>query len=369
MTTMIKFLCTVAISLFCTIVIFSQDDGCADVLIYAGGDISFETQEQVIARYIYDNHCQSSGSSRATGLSLGVEDLFESLSFGFSSKKANLKSFCDTYEENYATRNRYSRESSIAVRSAIKAWENCKMIAERGIKITPNLIQTTMFSIAFARDDVDLQSILGFEYDSTILTCHGTIDNEYVTLGPSIKKKLENGDTWTATCKRIPITISEDSKFYPKAEIIAKTTSGNLALTIPQDQQLPVMMASELEDRIDSLTEMLADQEKSTLQSFSGSGKKIAYGSTSINDWLRYKQQPNTLVWKRIDLSSYNFSPPPLVVVSHAGKNAVSHLTHGIYNVSKDGFRIFVYDYTKQLNVSTARNEKGMYINWIAIGE
>lgn len=223
---------------FSTFFCYAQfDDGCDEVLRLASRDVTIKSNRANTAKYIYDNYCEGSKINKSINIELIDEDLFETFSFGFGSKKKKLQQICKTYESNYKQIVESDIESRIVVREAISSWEKCKTLSNSGIKIKPHILPT-QFTVDIARqgDDIDVN---GVDYDTEKCDCIAVLKDKK---GNETTQKVDaktmhvinNGKTWNIRCTR-KYTEIDGVKYFPETDFVLPTSKGTFTMTLPKN--------------------------------------------------------------------------------------------------------------------------------------
>ncbi|WP_159092117.1 hypothetical protein [Aquimarina sp. Aq107] len=223
------------IFLFCQTPLLN--DGCSDVLRLSSRDVTIESTRATTAKYIYDNYCSGKSAKGTINIKAVDEDLFESFSFGFGSKKEKLEHICKTYQSNYKASYERNINKSHVVRDAISAWEKCKELSNQGINIRPSLLKSS-FTVDVRRigDDIEIN---GVYYDTKACECKAQIKNTFGQLKTTLvnsdtKHKIKDGNTWSVICTRKKMKEG-DMQFYPEFDFKMPTSKGSFNITLPKN--------------------------------------------------------------------------------------------------------------------------------------
>ncbi|WP_105403427.1 hypothetical protein [Neorhizobium sp. T7_12] len=230
-------------------------DYCGDVLRYAAKDYSLETQQDSIAKDIYDQTCTGSQAKDTKSFSLGAEAVIYSVpakfNLGSGSTKDRVEHFCRTFDSDYRANTARYRETSLVSKEAVSAWSNCVQLSGEGVKFKP-LITTTQVTIEIKKTAPDAVEVAGIQFDPSLLACSVPNDNNQATrVDATMKtvKTLNSGGTWQVSCDR-KSRSDDHQQTYREADLSVHTSKGSFTVRVPADAAIGPQSASEINEKL-----------------------------------------------------------------------------------------------------------------------
>jgi hypothetical protein len=173
---------------------------------------------------------------------------------------------------------------------AMKAYEACLSLSEKGIDFKPTILQDQVL-IDIRKRSADVEQVLVISFDTERLSCTVPTDDAHPSSTNALhaslntRKSLKDGNFWTVTCRRIShkggnVTV------YPPTTISVTTSNGSFGLSVPPDSQLPVQSAQAIQatlDRMNSDIDQLRRPKKMVCKVNSAISNRGRYPTAAAN--------------------------------------------------------------------------------------
>lgn len=240
---------------------------CSDVLRYAAYNYSSDAIRYSEIKSAYDQYCDGSQARSSKNLDIGLSVIVQAVPIGFSlgsgSSEEKVTTFCRVTKSDIETNFQRYQSSQLVSPEAMKAYETCLSLYEKGMDFKPTILQDQVL-VDIRKRGADVEQVLGISADSDKLAC--TVPNDdsqpnspqALRASLSTRKSLKDGNFWSVTCRRAP-SKQGNLTVYPPATISITTSRGSFGLSVPPDSQLPVQSAQAIQD---SLTRMNSELEQ-----------------------------------------------------------------------------------------------------------
>jgi hypothetical protein len=300
---------------------------CRDIITYAARDLTSTNTQDAVSYSIYSEHCEGSSLRQSGQTNIGLEAVVKAVpvkfNLGSGSAEQKLQQFCKIYSQTGAASSVANIQTSLVVREALTAFNDCIMMANRGVHFIPT-IQRAQVAVSVRRaagQDVNIQ---GVRYRADVLKCD--VPNTDTRNGTQVadlntRKKL-GADFYPIFCERIGIPNANGGLNYPRAELSILTDQGNFAMPIAPDAEMPVAWASEISNNIGRLRENTSTDFGSLRSRIGALENRVRALETNVGKlaWNEQNIGPSNIggrgeIRTTVKLSR-TYSTPPLVLVT-----------------------------------------------------
>jgi hypothetical protein len=239
---------------------------CDAVYQTATRDLVIDNEDRSTLFTLYDNYCDSKGSTSKTSAGIGLDVVIKAIPISFTGNYGNsseaVSNFCRNYQRvRYSNDNRQITRNTVVV-EALKNYNDCKKIISQGVNISHAVVGLGDVIISFEKKDAVTQ----FEVQSVSLgpniTCSSTslfLDSKWHAVDEKTHAVVKGNAS--IACKRAAIGTTE--KVYPKSWIGVSTNVGAYSISLLPDSIIGGETASNLGAEIGSLkSKNEADEEK-----------------------------------------------------------------------------------------------------------
>lgn len=255
---------SVLLLLFGSGVAFAQQT-CQAVYQNAVRNIDLNTRQTVQASDLFDQHCETNGSTKSSSLSVGLEATVKQIpvkfSLGSGSASEKLQTFCKTFAStNFERSDSYSFQSNVVTES-LRLLNQCLEIEKSGVRashvVNGQTSVTVRFDFETDKQQVMLRSVT---YDEKAATCTTTGINGSPTVVNSKLRQVLLQRSFAIVCRRTPTQLTNGTLVYKPLELSVDTNFGPYTVSLQGDQVYAYALASRNQAMVNSLK-----QEKSQL--------------------------------------------------------------------------------------------------------
>jgi hypothetical protein len=247
-------------------------DNCKSIVTDGLKEYSITTDSSAYLNSIFDKYCDSSGSSKSTGIGLGLDAVVKAipikLTGNYSSNEEAIRNFCRDYASVSVGRSDKTVYQERIVQRAYESFDQCLALAQTGVVVrhTVRSLETLDFFVApgFARP----VTIRGIKTSSNI-ECQGqdptSQDPGAHRFDLSTRIKVQDNNTLNISCTRTGRQGSSGEVVFDEGTVTLMTDigpNGNYGAFVPRDARLAEDQASSIKRQIDSLEQRLESVNK-----------------------------------------------------------------------------------------------------------
>lgn len=246
--------------------VWAQYNHCVSVYQTATRNLQISEASYSSINTIFDDYCETSGESKSSNSSAGIEAVIKQIPIKFSGKKGKskqrMKNFCKSYS-NVRNDTAASRElANTVVVDALKSFNECIAITQAGIKIihnAPTGLEGT-FSFQFGNNlEYELQGVqTGQNIECSMQSPN---DSELIKLDKSSAYLMKTN--FSAFCNRIPLENNEkERQSYPRTNVTFASNHGSYSVIYPEEEIEGVQFASMIDRRVSAVESRLSQLSK-----------------------------------------------------------------------------------------------------------
>jgi hypothetical protein len=241
-------------------------------------ELDVETDSTAYLNTVFDRHCESGGTVKESGFSLGLDAIVEAIplkfSLGSSDKKQAMRNFCKEYH-SYAAGDRTAfRRNERIVSRAYDSYDTCVSMATQGVKVFHQI--RTLYSLDFFLSPAVGRTLA---LNGVNVTPNIKCWAKALQVPGSIAEELDLNTEIILKDKPLNITCDREGRMqtgggvvYDEGVVTLLTDlqpNGNYGVVLPHDERLPEGKASQLDAAIRSQATKV-DELQRTLEMMQG---------------------------------------------------------------------------------------------------
>jgi hypothetical protein len=251
-------------------------DNCRTIITDGLREYSITTDSSAYLNSVFDKYCESSGTIRSSGLSVGLDTVIKAIPIQFtgtySSNEEGVRNFCRNYSSISAGRSDKTVYKEKIVQRAYESFDQCIALAQTGV-----VVRHKVRSLA----DLDFFVAPGFARPVTLrgiktspnIQCSGQDPN---SANSAVKKfdlstriQIKDNNVLNISCTRTGTAGANGETIYDEGTVTLFTDigpNGNYGAFAPRDTRLAENQASSIAQQIASLDQRSAATEANRIK-------------------------------------------------------------------------------------------------------
>ena len=238
-------------------------ENCRTIITDGLREYSITTDSSAYLNSVFDKYCETSGTARSTGLSVGLDAVIKAIPVQFtssySSNEEAVRNFCRNYSSISTGRSDRTAYQERIVQRAYESFDQCIALAQTGVVVrhkVRSLAELDFFvAPGFARP-VMLRGIKS----STNIQCSGQDPNSANSTAKkfdlSTRIQVKDNNALNISCTRTGKPGTNGETIYDEGTVTLFTDigpNGNYGAFVPRDTRLAENQASAIAQQIASL--------------------------------------------------------------------------------------------------------------------
>jgi len=229
-------------------------DNCRTIITDGLKEYSITTESSAYLNSVFDKYCESSGTAKSSGLSVGLDAVVKAIPIKFtgaySSNEEAMRNFCRDYSSISAGRSDRTAYQERIVQRAYESFDQCIALAQTGVVVRHKVRSLT---------DLDFFVAPGFARPVTLRGIKTSMNIQCLGQDPSssssVAKKLDlstriqvkDNNVLNISCVRTGKAGADGETIYDEGTVTLFTDigpNGNYGAFVPRDTRLAENQAS-----------------------------------------------------------------------------------------------------------------------------
>jgi len=238
-------------------------DNCRTIITDGLREYSITTDSSSYLNSVFDKYCESSGTARSAGLSVGLDVVVKAVPIQFtgaySSNEEAVRNFCRNYSSLSAGRSDRTTYQERIVQRAYESFDQCIALAQTGVVVRHKVRSLTDLDFFVAPGFARPVTLRGIKTSSNI-QCSGQDPNSSNSaaknLDLSTRIQIKDNSVLNISCTRTGRAGANGETVYDEGTVTLFTDigpNGNYGAFVPRDTRLAENQASVIVQQIASL--------------------------------------------------------------------------------------------------------------------
>jgi hypothetical protein len=243
-------------------------DSCKTIITDGLREYSITTDSSSYLNSVFDKYCDSSGSTKSSGIGFGLDVVVKAIPIQFSgtysSNEEAVRNFCRNYSSLSAGRSDKTSYQERIVQRAYESFDQCIALAQTGVVVRHKVRSLTDLDFFVAPGSQRPVTLRGIKTSPNI-QCSGQDPNSpnsaAKVMDLSTRIKVKDSGVLNIACTRTGKTDTNGGIIYDEGTVTLFTDvgpNGNYGAFVPRDTRLAENQASVIAQQIASLDQRAA---------------------------------------------------------------------------------------------------------------